>query len=191
MVRLARYDWPGNVRQLRNAVRQLVIGSRGLPQLQSSPGFESLLATGGRPVEAGAEPPAAAPAVSPPAPSAPPVAARRRKPSDISQDELLAVLRAPSLAPETRGRGAGDLAAFALRADRALFGDPQGGRSRGRGDRALPSRVRRRSRSHGRAPEGLRATLSIAASRARPCFLKRAWTWSRKALSDGSGPTRS
>ncbi len=93
VVRLARYDWPGNVRQLRNAVRQLVIGSRGLPQLQSSPGFESLLG-GGRPVEAGAEPPAAAPAVSDPAPASRPVAARRRKPADISQDELLAVLRA-------------------------------------------------------------------------------------------------
>lgn len=91
---LARYDWPGNVRQLRNAVRQLVIGSRGLPQLQSSPGFESLLASGGRPVEAVAEPPAAAPAVSDPAPSSRPAAARRRKPADISQDELLAVLRA-------------------------------------------------------------------------------------------------
>ncbi|HEV7503432.1 MAG TPA: sigma-54 dependent transcriptional regulator [Thermoanaerobaculia bacterium] len=94
VVRLARYDWPGNVRQLRNAVRQLVIGSRGLPQLQSSPGFESLLGGGGRPVEAGAEPPAAAPAVSDPAPSSRPVAARRKKPADISQDELLAVLRA-------------------------------------------------------------------------------------------------
>lgn len=90
VARLARYDWPGNVRQLRNAVRQLVIGSRGLPQLQSSPGFESLLGTGGRPVEAGAEPPV----VSAPGPSSRPVAARRRKPADISQDELLAVLRA-------------------------------------------------------------------------------------------------
>ncbi|HEY2289628.1 MAG TPA: sigma-54 dependent transcriptional regulator [Thermoanaerobaculia bacterium] len=94
VARLARYDWPGNVRQLRNAVRQLVIGSRGLPQLQSSPGLESLLGGGGRPVEAGAEPPAAAPAVSAPAPSSRPVAARRRKPADVSQDELLAVLRA-------------------------------------------------------------------------------------------------
>lgn len=93
MVRLARYDWPGNVRQLRNAVRQLVIGSRGLPQLQSSPGFESLLG-GGRPVEAGAGPPAVAPTVSTPPPSGRSVAARRRKPADISQDELLAVLRA-------------------------------------------------------------------------------------------------
>ena len=86
VARLARYDWPGNVRQLRNAVRQLVIGSRGLPELQSSPGFESLLGGGGRSAEA--------PAVSTPAPSSGPVAARRRKPADISQDELLAVLRA-------------------------------------------------------------------------------------------------
>jgi len=86
VVRLARYDWPGNVRQLRNAVRQLVIGSRGLPRLQSSPGLENLLA------------PAAAPAVADPVvfPAQPsgPVAARRRKPADVSQDELLAVLRA-------------------------------------------------------------------------------------------------
>src|SRR5436305_364346 len=94
MVRLARYDWPGNVRQLRNAVRQLVIGSRGLPQLQSGPELESLLGGGGRPVEAGAVPPAAAPAVAAPTPASRPVAARRRKPADISQDELLAVLRA-------------------------------------------------------------------------------------------------
>lgn len=95
VARLARYGWPGNVRQLRNAVRQLVIGSRGLPRLQSSPGLESLLG-GGRPVEAGAEPPAAAPAIAPvadPAPSSRPAAARRRKPADVSQDELLAVLR--------------------------------------------------------------------------------------------------
>ncbi|HVR95621.1 MAG TPA: sigma-54 dependent transcriptional regulator [Thermoanaerobaculia bacterium] len=97
VVRLARYDWPGNVRQLRNAVRQLVIGSRGLPQLQSSPGFESLLG-GGIAVKAPAEPPAAAPAVSGvvsgPGPASRSVAARRRKPAEISQDELLAVLRA-------------------------------------------------------------------------------------------------
>lgn len=89
VARLARYDWPGNVRQLRNAVRQLVIGSRGLPQLQSSLGFESLLG-GGLPVE----PPAAAPAVTGPAPASRSAAARWRKPAEVSQDELLAVLRA-------------------------------------------------------------------------------------------------
>ena len=89
VVRLARYDWPGNVRQLRNAVRQLVIGSRGQPQLQSSPGFENLLG-GSRPIE----PPVSEPAVSNPAPSSGSIAVRRRKPADISKDELLAVLRA-------------------------------------------------------------------------------------------------
>jgi two-component system nitrogen regulation response regulator GlnG len=92
VARLARYDWPGNVRQLRNAVRQLVIGSRGLPQLQSGPGLESLLG-GGRQVEAPVEAPARLP-VAAPAPSSRPAAARRRKPADISQDELQAVLRA-------------------------------------------------------------------------------------------------
>jgi two-component system, NtrC family, nitrogen regulation response regulator GlnG len=97
MVRLARYDWPGNVRQLRNAVRQLVISNRGLPQLQFSPGFESLLRSGvpaGPPAATPASTPAATPAVSDPASSSRSVAVRRRKPADISQDELLAVLRA-------------------------------------------------------------------------------------------------
>ena len=40
---LARYDWPGNVRQLRNVVRQLVIGSRGLPRLEIGPQVARLL----------------------------------------------------------------------------------------------------------------------------------------------------
>lgn len=79
MARLVRSDWPGNVRQLRNAVRQLAIGSRGLPQLQASPGLESLL-SGSRPVEL--------------QPSAQPAAVGRRKPSEVSQEELLAALRA-------------------------------------------------------------------------------------------------
>jgi two-component system nitrogen regulation response regulator GlnG len=83
--RLARYDWPGNVRQLRNAVRQLVIGSRGLPQLQAGPGFESLL-SGSRPAAnpSDAHPPAADASIT----------VRRRKPADVSRDELLAALRA-------------------------------------------------------------------------------------------------
>ena len=79
MARLARYGWPGNVRQLRNAVRQLALDSRGLPQIQAGPGFESLLG-GSRPIA----PPAAAP----------PAAVRRRKPSEISREELLDALRA-------------------------------------------------------------------------------------------------
>ncbi|WP_437819079.1 sigma 54-interacting transcriptional regulator [Sorangium sp. So ce1078] len=43
VARLADHDWPGNIRQLRNAVRQLVIGSRGRPRLVVGPAMERLL----------------------------------------------------------------------------------------------------------------------------------------------------
>jgi two-component system, NtrC family, nitrogen regulation response regulator GlnG len=83
--RLARYPWPGNVRQLRNAVRQLVIGSRGLPQLQAGPGFERLLAD--------TQPGSAVPAHPGGAAAPPALAARRRKPSDVPKREVLEALR--------------------------------------------------------------------------------------------------
>jgi len=41
--RLCRYYWPGNIRQLRNFVQQLVIDSQGAPQLVMSPRLEKLL----------------------------------------------------------------------------------------------------------------------------------------------------
>src|SRR5215216_5601098 len=47
VARLARHDWPGNVRQLRNAVRQLVIGSRGLSRIEPGPALERLLQQAG------------------------------------------------------------------------------------------------------------------------------------------------
>jgi two-component system nitrogen regulation response regulator GlnG len=81
--RLARFDWPGNVRQLRNVARQLVIGSRGLPRLEIGPQVERLLRgddTGG-----GAERlPDSSPAIAAP---------RWRRPSEVGEDELLAALR--------------------------------------------------------------------------------------------------
>ncbi|MDC3957468.1 sigma 54-interacting transcriptional regulator [Polyangium jinanense] len=43
VVRLAEYDWPGNVRQLRNVVRQLVIGNRGRPCVEITPAIERAL----------------------------------------------------------------------------------------------------------------------------------------------------
>ncbi|MEM6455683.1 MAG: sigma 54-interacting transcriptional regulator [Acidobacteriota bacterium] len=43
MARLARYDWPGNVRQLRNVVRQMVIDAQGDVPLRMSPRLERLL----------------------------------------------------------------------------------------------------------------------------------------------------
>ncbi|SEU32249.1 sigma 54-interacting transcriptional regulator [Stigmatella erecta] len=87
-VRLVSFAWPGNVRQLRNFTRQIVIGSRGQGSLQASPRLEQELEA------------AAAPAVRPsptPAPVAPAAEepeAARRKPSEVSDAELLEALRA-------------------------------------------------------------------------------------------------
>jgi two-component system nitrogen regulation response regulator GlnG len=83
MARLASYDWPGNVRQLRNVVRQLVIGSRGLPHLEAGPAVERLLQSDAAGLDSGSHPPSAAA-----------VPAVRRKPSEISEDEMIAALRA-------------------------------------------------------------------------------------------------
>jgi two-component system, NtrC family, nitrogen regulation response regulator GlnG len=43
VARLARCDWPGNVRQLRNVARQLVIESRGTEVVRVGPQVEKLL----------------------------------------------------------------------------------------------------------------------------------------------------
>ena len=87
---LARYAWPGNVRQLRNVVRQLVIGSRGEAQLQLGPSVERLLA---------------APAATAPAP--PEVHPARRKPSEIDDAALVAALRANGWRREPTARALG------------------------------------------------------------------------------------
>jgi two-component system nitrogen regulation response regulator GlnG len=92
VARLARFAWPGNVRQLRNLVRQIVIGSRGLQHLEAGPAVERLLQTSQTPDgpgDAGFQPLPASTATP-----AEPLQLDRRKPSDISEDELLAALRA-------------------------------------------------------------------------------------------------
>jgi two-component system nitrogen regulation response regulator GlnG len=43
VARLCRYHWPGNVRQLRNVVWQLVVDSRGRDRLEIGPRLERLL----------------------------------------------------------------------------------------------------------------------------------------------------
>jgi two-component system nitrogen regulation response regulator GlnG len=97
VARLAEHPWPGNVRQLRNVVRHLVIGSRSQGSVVMTPGAERLL-----------EGVAADPAPSRPASSQPPpddepprpasarpapTSAQRRKAAEISRDEVLAALR--------------------------------------------------------------------------------------------------
>ena len=79
IARLARYGWPGNVRQLKNVVRQLVIDSRGEPQLRSGPRVERLLA------ESTDE--------TPPRLEQAPAKALRRRPGEISEEKLEAALR--------------------------------------------------------------------------------------------------
>ncbi|WP_437957608.1 sigma 54-interacting transcriptional regulator [Sorangium sp. So ce119] len=104
VARLAAYDWPGNVRQLRNVVRQLVVGNRGRDRAEVTPAVERLLSRAAAPVPPhAAAPPVEAPA-EPPPPLLPPLpekraataAARsgRRRPADVTEQELGDALRA-------------------------------------------------------------------------------------------------
>lgn len=73
VARLADLEWPGNVRQLRNVVRRLAIGSRGRPRLEPTGSVEQLLNLPSR------EPDPVDPSSSP---------STRRKPSDLTEDEV-------------------------------------------------------------------------------------------------------
>ncbi|RKH15320.1 sigma-54-dependent Fis family transcriptional regulator [Corallococcus sp. CA053C] len=91
-VRLVRSAWPGNVRQLRNVARQLVIGSRGLPGLRVDARLEQTLDADALPI------PGQPLALEAPSPAdGAPDGARvpvRRKPADVSEQEVLEALRA-------------------------------------------------------------------------------------------------
>jgi two-component system, NtrC family, nitrogen regulation response regulator GlnG len=83
---LVRHAWPGNIRQLRNLTRQLVIESRGLPQLRLDPRIAEELGAVARPRRS--EPSIPVPVLSEPG-SVP-----RRKPSEVTEPELVEALRA-------------------------------------------------------------------------------------------------
>ncbi|MEZ4401553.1 MAG: sigma 54-interacting transcriptional regulator [Kofleriaceae bacterium] len=76
--RLIRFAWPGNVRQLRNVTRQLVITNRGRTSLELEPRLDAELTAG---MLTGPEPRAASPLT-------------RRRPADLPEAEVLAALRA-------------------------------------------------------------------------------------------------
>jgi two-component system nitrogen regulation response regulator GlnG len=83
VARLARADWPGNVRQLANTARQLAMAAvhgELLPEPAPPAPAPSL------------NPAAATPTSAAPAPA--PLPAPRRRLSDVSEEEVLAVLRA-------------------------------------------------------------------------------------------------
>jgi two-component system nitrogen regulation response regulator GlnG len=90
MLRLLRYRWPGNIRQLRNVVRAILIASRGRPQLRldaqliailAADGGDSSAGMGFRTLDASAE-------------SAGRLLGSRRRPAEIAEPELIAALRA-------------------------------------------------------------------------------------------------
>ncbi len=80
VARLARLAWPGNVRQLRNAVRQIAVRGAGKVEAELPP----LLA---RRLEL------APPEADPTSPATPAVTPRHRPPEDVDPEELLAALR--------------------------------------------------------------------------------------------------
>lgn len=87
--RLARFDWPGNVRQLSNVARQIVISSRGRPQA-SLPEAVAALVFGGQDLTG--DPPEAS---VPGAPSeGSPGTPTRVRPEDIDEELLVETLRA-------------------------------------------------------------------------------------------------
>jgi two-component system nitrogen regulation response regulator GlnG len=91
VARLARYDWPGNIRQLHNTVRQIVISSRSFDVVQIGPQVERLLREAAPPVppeDAVLEPTfqePAAPKKRPPG--------DYRNPSEVTEAEVVEALR--------------------------------------------------------------------------------------------------
>ncbi|HZH78486.1 MAG TPA: sigma 54-interacting transcriptional regulator [Archangium sp.] len=82
-VRLLLHPWPGNIRQLRNVARQLVIGSRGQPCLEVEPRLDQELGETPPPTPRPSEAPSTQ-AVRAPA---------RRKSTELTEPVLLAALR--------------------------------------------------------------------------------------------------
>jgi two-component system nitrogen regulation response regulator GlnG len=82
--RLLFYGWPGNIRQLHNLTRQVIIGSRGQPSLRLDPALEQELS-------GPMLPPTGLPAAIPLVTAAKP---HRRKLSELSEEEIVRALEA-------------------------------------------------------------------------------------------------
>lgn len=88
--RLVRYGWPGNIRQLRNLTRQLVIASRGRSALWLDPRLAEEL-SGPTTVSAPASEPVSPPQALSPEP-VPGAKVRRRKITDFTEEQIIAAL---------------------------------------------------------------------------------------------------
>ncbi len=87
VARLARYSWPGNIRQLHNTVRQMVIASRASETVEIGPQIERLLREVAPPPETEAPVPA-------PPPRRRAEAGEYRSPAEVTETELMEALRA-------------------------------------------------------------------------------------------------
>jgi len=85
VAKLVRYDWPGNVRQLRNVAQQIVAASHDARTAALPAVFERAVALVGRPAVETEEPAAT---------SQPSGAPRRRRAAEITDEELVEALRA-------------------------------------------------------------------------------------------------
>jgi two-component system, NtrC family, nitrogen regulation response regulator GlnG len=92
VARLADHDWRGNVRQLRNVVRQIVIGSRGKDHISIGPPIERLLGEASSVVEDDAA--RSSPASAPDSLAGGSGQSSRRKPAEVSEEEIREALRA-------------------------------------------------------------------------------------------------
>ncbi len=97
VARLCSAAWPGNVRQLRNVARQLVIASRGADRLRLTPAVERALG------ETSASPSSS----SPPAVTVDSASTPSARPADIDEDALLAALRTHGFRPTATARALG------------------------------------------------------------------------------------
>ena len=84
VAKLARYNWPGNVRQLRNLVRQLVITNHDAVRVRFDRTIERLLEELDEPVVEQASTPVPTPRRR----------STRRKPAEVTEDELVEAMRA-------------------------------------------------------------------------------------------------
>lgn len=98
IARLARAPWTGNIRQLANVVRQLVIDSQGEAQLREGPRLQSLL---------GPTPAPRPPARSEPPPERPSPPEAPRRPSDLDDEEVEEAMRVCAFEPAAAARHLG------------------------------------------------------------------------------------
>ncbi|HEY4595682.1 MAG TPA: sigma-54 dependent transcriptional regulator [Thermoanaerobaculia bacterium] len=87
VARLARYSWPGNIRQLHNTVRQMVIASRASETVEIGPQIERLLKEVTPPPEIEIPEP-------PPPPRRRAEAGDYRSPAEVTEAALMEALRA-------------------------------------------------------------------------------------------------